>query len=563
MSELTPAVAYSYIRFSTPEQAKGDSLRRQTETTRRWCEANGASLDTSTTLRDLGKSAFTGKHRENPDTHALACFLKMVKDGRVPRGSFLVIENLDRLTREKIRVAVRLCLDLIDDGVRIVQLDPLMVFDDESVDRDPTAIIVMVVTLMRGHGESQRKSELVGAAWANKKRLAREKGKVLTLRLPAWVELREGELSLIPDRAAVVRRIFRLAAAGYGLSSVVRRLTADGVPPFGGPGGRWTRSYVGKVLRDRRALGEMQPRRRGGMPDGPPVAGYFPAAVTADEYDAARAGMAQRRRRPGRVGKRVANLFSGMLDDAHGGGSYRVTTRCRGGWRGQVLVSGAAAERLAPACSFPYPAFEQALLSQLAEVSPAEILGRQGAPDDVMVLSGQLARVEASIGLLVAEMDEHGESPTLFRRLRDKEAEQRRLTEALADARQRAAHPLSESWGECQSLAAALDGAPDPLDARLRLRGALRRVVERVYLLIVSRGRDRLAAVQVYFAGGGRHRDYLIWHRPTTANGSARKEGRWWVRSFADAGLPALDLRRRDHARELEADLRAALEAGE
>src|SRR5262245_54180958 len=120
MSKADPAdpaapLCFSYIRFSTPEQAKGDSLRRQTEATRRWCEQNKARLDTTATLRDLGRSAFTGKHRENPDTHALACFLKMVKDGRVPKGSFLVVENLDRLTREKIRVAVRLCLDLIDD----------------------------------------------------------------------------------------------------------------------------------------------------------------------------------------------------------------------------------------------------------------------------------------------------------------------------------------------------------------------------------------------------------------------------------------------------------------
>src|SRR5947209_2278239 len=88
-----PPAAYSYIRFSTPEQAKGDSLRRQTEFTREWCERNSVRLDQSTTLHDLGKSAFTGKHRHNPDRHALAAFLKLVESGRVPAGSYLVIEN--------------------------------------------------------------------------------------------------------------------------------------------------------------------------------------------------------------------------------------------------------------------------------------------------------------------------------------------------------------------------------------------------------------------------------------------------------------------------------------
>src|SRR5262249_55658961 len=95
-SKSPSAVAYSYIRFSTPEQMKGDSLRRQTEAAADWCRRHNVSLDTSTTLRDLGRSAYTGKHRENADRHALASFLKMVEQGKVVRGSYLLIENLDR-----------------------------------------------------------------------------------------------------------------------------------------------------------------------------------------------------------------------------------------------------------------------------------------------------------------------------------------------------------------------------------------------------------------------------------------------------------------------------------
>src|SRR5436305_1352308 len=92
--------AYSYIRFSHPDQAKGDSVRRQTEAAAEWCACHGVTLDQSTTLRDLGKSAYTGAHRKNPDRHALAAFLKLVEDGRVPAGSYLLVENLDRLSRE-------------------------------------------------------------------------------------------------------------------------------------------------------------------------------------------------------------------------------------------------------------------------------------------------------------------------------------------------------------------------------------------------------------------------------------------------------------------------------
>jgi hypothetical protein len=44
-------------------------------------------LDTGLTLHDLGKSAYLGEHRKNPDRHALAAFLKLVETGKVPRGA--------------------------------------------------------------------------------------------------------------------------------------------------------------------------------------------------------------------------------------------------------------------------------------------------------------------------------------------------------------------------------------------------------------------------------------------------------------------------------------------
>ncbi len=47
-------VAYSYLRFGSPQQAAGDSVRRQVEKTAEWCRRNGVELDTTTSLRDEG-----------------------------------------------------------------------------------------------------------------------------------------------------------------------------------------------------------------------------------------------------------------------------------------------------------------------------------------------------------------------------------------------------------------------------------------------------------------------------------------------------------------------------
>jgi hypothetical protein len=58
MDTANPHRAYSYIRFSTPEQLKGGSLRRQAELTAKYALEHNLNLDESLTFRDLGVSAF-------------------------------------------------------------------------------------------------------------------------------------------------------------------------------------------------------------------------------------------------------------------------------------------------------------------------------------------------------------------------------------------------------------------------------------------------------------------------------------------------------------------------
>jgi DNA invertase Pin-like site-specific DNA recombinase len=556
--DASPA-AYSYVRFSSPEQAEGDSLRRQTEATEAWCAGNGVRLDTSLTLRDLGVSAFKGAHRTG-DKHHLALFLKLAEKGRIPPGSFLVIENLDRLSREDERTALRLWMDILDQKINIVQLHPETVFrHDES---DMMDIMRAIIELSRGHSESAIKSARLGAAWDQKRKEAREGGKALTRRLPAWVEERGGKLELIPTRAAAVKRIFNLAAAGYGHVLIVKRLRDEKVPAFGvyvvhkgrkrsAFSGDWTRSYVALLLRDRRATGELQMRRQDGTPDGEPIPDYYPAVVTEAEWLAARAGAAQRERRPGRTSARVVNLFAGLLWDARSGEPYYAATRkAPGGFLYRILFNKTAHAGRAPYYSFSAVTFEAAILSLLAEVDPREVLGEEDGPDEVMVLSGEKAQIESRIAELEAELL-RGDVAALAKVLRQLEARNRDLASKLAEARQQAAHPLSESWGECKSLLTALGNAPDPADARLRLRAALRRVVEGIWLLIVPRGRDRLAVAQAWFTGAG-CRSYAILHRPPKANGAARQEGQWWARSFTDVAPGEFDLRDPGQARQLE-----------
>jgi hypothetical protein len=300
-------------------------------------------------------------------------------------------------------------------------------------------------------------------------------------------------------------------------------------------------------------VGEYQPRKgKRQVPDGDPVPNYYPAAVTEEEYLAARAGMAARKRAAGRIGTHVVNVFAGLVLSARDGEPYYLMQRAEKE-RYHVLANGSH-QHGAPVLSFPYHVFEKAILSLLAEVDPQEIVGGNGGAGEVTTLAGELAEVEDKIASLEAELED-GDIPSLARALRAQEERRRDLAGRLAEARQKAAHPLAESWGQCQSLAAVLSNAPDPEDARLRLRSALRRVVSEIRLLVVPRKLVRLAAVQVHFEAGGT-RDYIIYYRRSHAGFGHHKPEVWWARSLTTVARPDdLDLRRRADARKLEAVL--------
>jgi hypothetical protein len=181
--------------------------------------------------------------------------------------------------------------------------------------------------------------------------------------------------------------------------------------------------------------------------------------------------------------------------------------------------------------------------------------GKDAGADKVQILSGRLAEARAEIEKVKTRLQAKY-SDAVADVLDRHEAERKALAEELARAQQAAASPAREAWGQCHTLIDALDNAPDAEEARVRLRAAVRRVVESVWVLTVRRGHERLAAVQLWFADGKKHRDYLILHRPATGGSVGTRPARWWVRSLAEVARPGdLDLRRREDARALEVDL--------
>jgi DNA invertase Pin-like site-specific DNA recombinase len=366
-----PRRAYSYQRCSSARQQFGDSFRRQeqviSEMAARVCEQENAILDDTLHFRDVGVSGRTGKNRT---VGRLGEFLRLVEAGRISRGSILIFENLDRMSREAVPSAMKVFLGLLEAGITIWTARPERRYTMASVS-NLAGIIEPLIEMVRAHEESERKAGMIRESWQEARRQARENGTPYPGKRPPWIRKGPEGFEVIPERAAVVRRLFDLCARmGYG--QAILELECDGIRTFG-DSGKWSIQYVKLLVKGRTALGEYQPTRRDErgryVPDGPPILGYYPAIVEEADWLKAQAGIATRNGKRGRPAHRQFNCFVGLATDADTGRPVHLTSAFANGKKYSYL-------RATPSrgIALRYDLFERAVLNALSVLTPADVL---------------------------------------------------------------------------------------------------------------------------------------------------------------------------------------------
>jgi len=88
--------AYSYLRFSSPQQSTGDSIRRQTAARDKWlAEHSDVRLDASLVMTDAGRS---GYKRKDWDAYALAAFVEAIRACYEPGSSTSKVKAMTRVS---------------------------------------------------------------------------------------------------------------------------------------------------------------------------------------------------------------------------------------------------------------------------------------------------------------------------------------------------------------------------------------------------------------------------------------------------------------------------------
>ncbi|MDH0049250.1 recombinase family protein [Comamonas terrigena] len=522
-------IAYSYVRFSTTKQELGDSLRRQVQMAQDYCAEHNLDLHQDT-YRDLGVSAFK---RKNLEKGALASFIEGVKSGKVPRGSYLVIEQFDRMSRAETSTALRLLLDLVKSGIKVVTLSDRKVWDSDSIN-DTGNLVLAIVYMSRANNESQAKADRLSSIWSQKKKRAADgtAQRIVTSECPRWLRPNSDKTGFVvlEDKVESIKKVFAMRIAGHGIVSIMRRANQEQWPVPGKSavqksgesqadfkaraertGVVWHESLVGRLLKNRALLGEYLPHKNHPeddsrrIPEIEPIAGYYPAVLDEETFLRAQAKADRSGRFPGRRDASLKNWLQGLLRCTCGNSfvrknkdsqaqpgyaRYYCSARNRGLSRSDgSMCPGANAREL-----------ETAVLYVVSTVAPAFFEGTARIDE----LKGRLELLEVEVSAARSTHERFLEaialSPASVKSLTPRlEAAAKALEDRereMLSARAELADLSGDTDTVFENIVKAIQSV-DSLDARAALREDLSRIIDKVvvhepagYVQVHLRGQD-------------------------------------------------------------------------
>lgn len=496
-------MAYSYLRFSRPEQAAGHSEQRQIEDSRKYAEDAGLAF--ADEMADRGLSAYTG---DNIKRGALKGFLDAIGAGHIAPGSVLIVENVDRLSRQDVLSAFQTIADIVNAGVKIVTLSPSAEYDREALNGGDA--YQLIGQMQMAHSESQKKADRLRKVWKEKRRKAREGHELPTRCRPEWLDLPENattrdEFVVLDGARETLTKLFELKLEGIGVTRITKALNQPGH----WHAGEWGGSYVKKCLRNRATIGEYQPHKKVNgerVPDGDPIGHYYPTVVDPDLFHSVQALLKTPENRSGGRKDKCGNLFTYLATCPYCGGSMRYKDGGTGPKAGRKrLVCDNRARGIGPCVDAParertayYDEIEATILTNCQDLRPDELLPNA---DDQARECKRLKTAETSLRRQIDETETQianlvdrvatATKPSIAERYESRiaqlEDDQQELTAkldattaALAVASRDAAS--IETWQA--SLGTLLDEigkqTDDAVALRLRLREHLRGMIERI-----------------------------------------------------------------------------------
>lgn len=263
---------------------------------RKWAKEHGMELDESLTLRDDGLSAFRNTHIKRG---ALGMFLAAVEAGKVPPGSTLIVESLDRLSRIAPIDAQAQMTQIITSGVQIVTASDNTIYSRETITANPYQLFLSLGVMIRAHEESATKSKRITAqinSLCKRWQSGEYRGQIRNGKDPSWVKWsdEDGKFVIVPEHAQAILTAIRLFRQGHGGSYIALELSRLGLQATAQQNSRVS---LYRAIKRRDLVGE-----RVMTVDGQEyvLQNYYPALITESEWQELNAQTKERARRKGK-----------------------------------------------------------------------------------------------------------------------------------------------------------------------------------------------------------------------------------------------------------------------
>lgn len=482
---------YSYACWSSNGEADGDSERRQVQRAENWCARRGLNLTGGE--KDDGVSAWNGKNRSQGS--GLSRLLKLVQE-----GDYLLIEDLDRLSRQDWLTSMNFVSDILAKGVTVVTLSNGNEITRERFGRDPGCFLPALMRAFLGNDENEKKSKRIKESWAARK-MKLASGLAAKSNLPCWLAWDQDadKPVLVEKNAAVIRKMFTLALEGLGCQTIARKLHRDGdrlvvmskrqrrerVPTI-------SASYVWRTLRNKMVIGTATYVV-------PPQAGVYPAVVDEQTFCAVQARIDQNKHQTAPRKHADKNLLTGLAHCSKCGGTLCMFSQYRKHSNGQVktyrymVCSGTLHKH--GGCgmtSVRYDRLESSFLNLLTDsgaIRRALAAKPDSKPSPVTVLQGELANAERQAAKFMEFIKgDPNPSRAVYAALKEAEAKADELRARIEEETARkwsTADPL-EVWEKAYKL---LAGCIEPLTPYCNdadgqaLLGRAKALIERVRCL--------------------------------------------------------------------------------
>ena len=245
-------------------------LERQEDLFEPFCEKHGL-VPNKDRLIDKGLSAYHGLHHKKG---SLGAFLQARRDGVIPDGSVLVVEEWDQFSRRSAIIRERMLHEMWDLDLALGVVSQDVIITEQSYNASMGVSLILKVLQTEANEESAKKSRRIKAVWRKRWDNYRQKGE-------KFLSMSDAPKRLVIERsdyapgpwADIIKLIFDLTV-DQGLSGVrvANELNKRGLKT---PSGHiWSNANVSKVINNDQVIGHKA------WPDGHVSEGYYLASLT-------------------------------------------------------------------------------------------------------------------------------------------------------------------------------------------------------------------------------------------------------------------------------------------